>query len=131
MDGCSTHVFLSGSDDGKRNLSANVSNANETRVYKASSVLLRSQRRCQSNRCLLDHRVRNVVRLGQDCSKTNTREDVHVVALSGLVSLAVVLSWLVWASGSKDDGTVCPRNIDVNSSRTIELNSANHLMASS
>jgi len=68
--------------------------------------------------------------LGEDGAEANTREDVHVVALTGFVSLAVDLDRLVWASRGEDDGSVCPAKCCEIGERRMENEETHQLTAS-
>ena len=108
FEGESTHVFLCGADDSKRNLGTNVANARQTRIHQLARRLIRVQRPSQSDGRLLDHGIGDVLGVRQDGPKTNTGEDVHIVALAWLVHATFVFDGMIRAPRSEEDGTIGP-----------------------
>lgn len=102
------HVFLGRANHSERDLRADISNAGQTGVHKLGGDLVRGQRAGQGDGGLLDHGVRDVPRLREDATHADAGEDVHVVALAGLVHLALELDGLVGTARREQYGAICP-----------------------
>jgi hypothetical protein len=103
-----TNISLCLSDDGKRNLRANVSDTGQPWIYQVGLQLIWLKRGRQRDRRMLHHAVRDVPRLAEDTSESNAREDVHVVALTGFELLARIVYRGERSARSEDDFAVCP-----------------------
>jgi hypothetical protein len=82
-----TYSILRGAYNSKRNSWANLPDTVKTGVYQTCCTFIGIKRASERDGRLLDHRVRHAVRLGEQCTETNTREDIHVVALTWLERL--------------------------------------------
>ena len=83
--------LLGGADNTAGDNNADLTDAADVRVHPVLLDLLWEERLREGLTRGVDHGLSDVDGLGQDGTKSNTGEDVHVVALTGLKGLAVVL----------------------------------------
>ena len=95
-----------------RNDDARIADTLNTRVNQALVDLIGVQRASQGGRGGVDHVVGDAARLGEDGAETDTREDVDVVALVGVVGddMVAVLDGVVGEGRTRreEDSPVCP-----------------------
>lgn len=80
-------VLLRGADHVAGHHDADLADPSDVRVQQTALELLGRQSLGKGLTRGVDHAVRDAHGLGQDAAQTDTREDVHVVTLAGVVSL--------------------------------------------
>jgi len=95
--------LLGSADDTAGNNNADLADAADVRVHPVLLDLLGEKRLREGLARGVDHGLSDVDSLGQDGTESNTGEDVHVVALTGLKSLTVVLKSREGRARSEED----------------------------
>ena len=76
---------LGSADDAAGHDDADIANARDVGVHEAAGGFFSSEGRAEGFRRGVDHAVRDTHGFGEDRSESDAREDVHVVALTGVV----------------------------------------------
>lgn len=103
-------VLLSSTDDTAGDNDGDVANAADIRVQPAVGDFLLVEGGRQRLGGGIDHVLSNADGLGENGAKTDTREDVHVVALSGSKELAAVLHGGEGRAGGKEAASLSVGN---------------------
>jgi len=99
---------LRSTDDLTSDNDRNFTDSAEIRVQPPLCLLLVVDRLCKASGRGVDHVLGNMGGLAEDGSEADTREDIHVVALTGDVLNAVVVVGWEWRTRSKNDLSVSP-----------------------
>ena len=91
-------------------LRAHLPHPSQHGINSSIGMLRLCQTLTQRQTSRLDHRIRDVLRLGEKGAQTETGEDVHVVTLAGVVVLALVVVCGEGGTRGEDDLAIGPLN---------------------